>query len=364
MIALPRITLWQAAYVGALKAGAIVIPCGAALREKDLVYRANHSRRSRDHRGGRERRADERSAQPVSRAQALSDRGQPAQRMAGFAGLDGEGLGRIFSGATRASDPAICFYTSGTAHEPKAVLHSHAYTWCHRYIGSHWLDVRPGELHWGTADTGWAKAGYGVLFGPWMNGVTTFMYNGRLEPQKQLELLARYSIATLCATPTEYRLLMQGGSRVSQIFRRSAIAPPPARRSIAEIVGVWRDAFGLTIHDGYGQAETTIVGGQHAGNGGQGRFDGPAVSRPRRSRARRRRQGEVATARWARSRSGSTPSGRRRFFLSTGRIQQRTRPRFAAITISPATWPRATATAIYGSPAAHVTIEFRRAHAR
>src|ERR1700684_3378344 len=43
MIVLPRITLWQNVYIGALKAGAIVVPCVSMLREKDLVYRANHS---------------------------------------------------------------------------------------------------------------------------------------------------------------------------------------------------------------------------------------------------------------------------------------------------------------------------------
>jgi len=43
LLVLPRITLWQAAYIGALRLGAIVIPCTSMLREKDLVYRANHS---------------------------------------------------------------------------------------------------------------------------------------------------------------------------------------------------------------------------------------------------------------------------------------------------------------------------------
>ncbi len=43
LLVLPRIPLWQAAYIGVLKAGAMVVPCTAMLREKDLVYRANHS---------------------------------------------------------------------------------------------------------------------------------------------------------------------------------------------------------------------------------------------------------------------------------------------------------------------------------
>src|ERR1700688_3811104 len=43
MIVLPRMTIWQSIYIGALKAGAIVVPCVSMLREKDLVFRANHS---------------------------------------------------------------------------------------------------------------------------------------------------------------------------------------------------------------------------------------------------------------------------------------------------------------------------------
>ena len=49
LIVLPRITLWQAAYIGALKVGAIVIPCVSMLREKDLIYRASHSRGQGDY---------------------------------------------------------------------------------------------------------------------------------------------------------------------------------------------------------------------------------------------------------------------------------------------------------------------------
>src|SRR5580700_9199187 len=107
---------------------------------------------------------------------------------------------------TKASEPAIWYYTSGTTREPKAVLHTQPYTYSHRLPGLNWLDLRPGDIHWTPSDTGWAKAAYGVLFGPWMNGVTTFMYNGRFDVMKELELLGRYGITTFCAPPTEYRM--------------------------------------------------------------------------------------------------------------------------------------------------------------
>jgi acyl-coenzyme A synthetase/AMP-(fatty) acid ligase len=97
-----------------------------------------------------------------------------------------------------------------------------------------------------------------MLFGPWMNGVATLMYNGVLEPQKQVELLARYSIATLCATPTEYLRLMREDLASHKLpALRHCTATGEALNS--QIIGVWRECFGLTIHDGYAQAETAIV---------------------------------------------------------------------------------------------------------
>jgi acyl-coenzyme A synthetase/AMP-(fatty) acid ligase len=91
-----------------------------------------------------------------------------------------------------------------------------------------------------------------------MHGVTTFMYNGGLEPRKQLELLKRYPIATLCAPPTEYRMLVKEDLERHQLpALRHCTATGEALS--CEIVGAWRDRLGLTIHDGYGQAETTII---------------------------------------------------------------------------------------------------------
>src|SRR5271170_873711 len=191
LLVLPRIPIWQAAYIGALKTGAIVIPCTAMLREKDLVYRANHS-------GARAIIASPDNADLV--ADLKKDcpslehfllAGSPRDGWIGLQAAMHEASGDFTAVRTAASEPAICYYTSGTTKDPKAVLHSHAYTFCHRYTGLNWLDLRDGDIHWTTSDTGWAKAAYGVLFGPWMNGVTTFMYNGRFEPKQELDLIRR-----------------------------------------------------------------------------------------------------------------------------------------------------------------------------
>jgi medium-chain acyl-CoA synthetase len=196
LLVLPRIPLWQAAYIGALKVGAIVVPCTAMLREKDLVYRANHSRA----------KAIIASVDSATMVRDLRNE-CPTLGIYLIAGSARSGWKSLpeemqkvapkFQVAkTRASDPAICYYTSGTTKEPKAVLHSHSYIYSHKFTGLNWLDLKPNDVHWTTSDTGWAKAAYGVIFGPWMNGATVFMYNGRFEPVKEMELLERYGITT------------------------------------------------------------------------------------------------------------------------------------------------------------------------
>jgi acetyl-CoA synthetase/medium-chain acyl-CoA synthetase len=258
MIVLPRITLWQTAYIGALKAGAMVIPCVSMLREKDLVYRVNHS-------AARAVIAGLDSAELVGdlRRQSASIKHYllVGSTRTGWTGLHeamNQASAQFSPVRTSASDPAICYYTSGTTKEPKAVLHGHAYVYAHRFTGSAWLDLKPTDLHWTTSDTGWAKAAYGVIFGPWMNGITTFMYNGRFEPQKELELIERYKISTFCAPPTEFRMLVKEdlGKYNLSALRHCTAAGEPLN---PEVIEVWREHCGLAIHDGYGQTETTLV---------------------------------------------------------------------------------------------------------
>src|SRR5215469_18410636 len=91
-----------------------------------------------------------------------------------------------------------------------------------------------------------------------MNGVTTFMYNGRFEPKKELELLGRYRITSFCAPPTEYRMLIKEDLRQPQFpaLRTCTGAGEPLN---PEVIEVWKKELGLTIRDGYGQTETIIL---------------------------------------------------------------------------------------------------------
>jgi acetyl-CoA synthetase/medium-chain acyl-CoA synthetase len=257
MIMLPRVPEWQVTFLACLKLGALAIPCTASLRAKDVRYRATHS-------GAR---AIVTTRATVDEVEAgLGDCPDVTVKVAvdapagwtDFAELERRGARTLARVPTRSDEPAICFYTSGTTNDPKAVLHAHAYTFAHTLTGRHWLDLRRTDLHWTTSDTGWAKAAYGVLFGPWSLGVPVFMYGGRFDPARELDLLDEYEISVFCAPPTEYRLLVKEDLARWTLprLRHCTGAGEPLN---PEVIQTWKAAFNLLIHDGYGQTESIIL---------------------------------------------------------------------------------------------------------
>lgn len=264
MIMLPRLPQWQVAFLGALRIGALVIPCTAQLRAKDIVYRANHSEAKAIVTTANNRDLVDGIGGECPTLRTRISVGGSRRGWTGFEEAVASASRTLDRVRTSSSEPAICFYTSGTTKEPKAVLHTHAYTLAHRLTGEAWLDVRRTGLHWTTSDTGWAKAAWGLFFGPWNLGVPVFMYGGRFEPQKELELLEKHQIATFCAPPTEYRLLVKEDLARYDLtrLRHCTGAGEPLN---PEVIDQWKGAYGLTIHDGYGQTETILLVGNLQG---------------------------------------------------------------------------------------------------
>ena len=269
IVMLPRVPEWQIVIVGALKAGLLVIPSSAILRPKDIAYRVDHS-------GAVAVIAAAESTDAVDRVRAelvsvkhflcLNQRGGSAPD--GWTDLS-DALASMPDDAsaghpTRATDPALVYYTSGTTGPPKAVLHDHGYTWTQRYTSEFWHGVRPGERLWTTSDTGWAKAAYGVIFGPWSWGAEVVLYQGRFEARAEIDFLSDIDPHVFCAPPTEYRMLVKEDlSRLSTSNLRECVSAGEPLNP--EVIRAWHDATGITIRDGYGQTETILLVGNLVG---------------------------------------------------------------------------------------------------
>ena len=129
----------------------------------------------------------------------------------------------------RALDPCLITFTSGTAGEPKAVVHGQRYLAGQALQAEHWLAPQPGDLVWCTAASGWSKSARNVFVAPWIRGAAALLHDARFDPHERLELLERERVNVLCMAPTEYRVHRQARD-AAPARRRCAGSSPRARR--------------------------------------------------------------------------------------------------------------------------------------
>ncbi|GJD46146.1 Acetyl-coenzyme A synthetase [Methylobacterium cerastii] len=157
---------------------------------------------------------------------------------------------------TGADDPFLLYFTSGTTAKPKLVRHSHRSYPVGSLSTMYWLGLQPGDVHCNVSSPGWAKHAWSSIFAPWNAGATVFVVNqAPFSATALLAVLARCRVTTLCAPPTVWRLMIQEDLTGHDLaLREVCAAGEPLNPEVIERV---RDAWGLTIRDGYGQTETT-----------------------------------------------------------------------------------------------------------
>jgi acetyl-CoA synthetase len=167
-------------------------------------------------------------------------------------------------GETRADDPLLLYFTSGTTARPKLVLHTHASYPVGHLSTMYWIGLREGDVHWNISSPGWAKHAWSSVFAPWNAGATIFVHDyQRFDARRVLETIVRRGVTTLCAPPTVWRMLVGEELSAYPVRLREAVgAGEPLNPEVIERV---RRAWGITIRDGYGQTETTAQIGNSPG---------------------------------------------------------------------------------------------------
>jgi acetyl-CoA synthetase/medium-chain acyl-CoA synthetase len=267
MVLLGKVPEWHVVLTGLLKLGAIAIPCAPQLRAGDLRFRAEHSGSVALISGpeGFEEAEEMRDAAELPALRHLVALGEEREGWESFEGLM-EGASEDFTPEdTAADDGAFILYTSGTTKHPKGVLHTHGYTHAKRMQAEYWLDLQEGDRLWCTSGTGWAKSIWNVFLGPWSLGTEIFFHEGGFDPAERLDLVERYRITVLCQAPTEYRLLAKAPelerADLSSV-RHAVSAGEPLNPPVIER---WKELHGLTIYDGYGQTENTLLVANYPG---------------------------------------------------------------------------------------------------
>src|SRR5688500_3599768 len=139
--------------------------------------------------------------------------------------------------------PCMLTFTTGTAGEPKAVLHGQRYLAGQMLQARHWLDARQGELVWCTAASGWSKSARNAFIAPWLRGAAALLHDARFDPHERLELLERERVDLLCMAPTEYRVIAKRATLPRLPALRGAVSAGEALNP--DVLATWHEATGV-----------------------------------------------------------------------------------------------------------------------
>ena len=158
---------------------------------------------------------------------------------------------------TLATDPMMLYFTSGTTGEPKGVIHEHTYPLAHIVTAKYWQQAEDNGLHFTVAETGWAKASWGKIYGQWLIGSAVMVYDfDNFDPKQLVTVINRYGVTSFCAPPTVYRYLVRKGIPAMPTLKHASTA---GEMLAAEVFRKFTEATGLPLCEGYGQTETTLL---------------------------------------------------------------------------------------------------------
>jgi len=265
-----RYEYWITA-IALCKLGAIVIPATMQLTSKDIIYRANAAKIKAiicysDIDGFIASQVEQALPEcPTIETKILT----PDKRAGWLPFIDIDTVPHpVFTdtfprptdtGQIKSTDPMLIYFTSGTTGMPKMVLHDFSHPLGHIVTAKYWQQVRENKLHNSMSDSGWAKFGWGKIYGQFICGAPVFAYDmEKFIPKNVMEKLEKYRIATFCAPPTMFRFMLAEGM---DDYDFSAIehcgnAGEPLN---PEIFNKIKEVWGLDMYEGFGQSESTVL---------------------------------------------------------------------------------------------------------
>lgn len=263
MLILKRRYEYWFAILGLHKIGAVAIPATHLLTKKDIIYRCNA--------------ADIKAIVSIGESEIINHvndampESPTVKNLVSIGPSVSEGWKDFHAGMKNApaftrpeqvnvnDDIFLLYFTSGTTGNPKMVIHNYIYPLAHIVTARFWQNLNPDSLHLTLADTGWAKAAWGKLYGQWIVGACVFVYDHeKFSPAELLKVMQDYKVTSFCAPPTVFRFMIREDISKYDLsaLKYCTIAGEPLNPSVYE---AFYKATGIKLMEGFGQTETTVT---------------------------------------------------------------------------------------------------------
>ena len=266
MLILKRnIEFWQT-IIALHKIGAVAIPATHLLTNKDIIYRNNAAGVKAIVAAGDKQlieHVDQAMAQSPTVKHRIATGNEIPEGWIDF--HRGVETAPPFTRPERVNsneDISILYFTSGTTAQPKMVIHDFTYPLGHITTAKYWHNLHEGSIHLTLADTGWAKAVWGKLYGQWIAGACVFVYDfeGRFIPENVLQVIADYKVTSFCAPPTIFRFLIR--ENLSKYDLSALEYCTTAGEALnPSVYNAFLEKTGIKMMEAFGQTETapTII---------------------------------------------------------------------------------------------------------
>lgn len=263
MLILKRHYEFWFAIVALHKIGAVAIPATHLLTKKDIVYRNNAAGI----------KAIVAANDPIitEHIDSAMNESPTVKHRVSVGGITPSGWDDFHKGLDEAKpfvrpkkvndnkDISLLYFTSGTTGEPKMVVHDFVYPLGHIVTAKYWHNLDENSLHLTVADTGWAKAVWGKLYGQWIVGACVFVYDHeKFNPAEMLKMIADNKVTSFCAPPTIYRFFIREDLSKYDLsaLKYCTTAGEALNPSVYE---AFLKATGVKMKEAFGQTETTAT---------------------------------------------------------------------------------------------------------
>ncbi len=265
MLILKRRWQYWVCTLGLQKVGAVSIPATSQLTKKDIVYRSNAASVKmiisvlEDELVSSVEASLQESPTVICKALVDSPREGWIDFNAELEKMPEQWVRPSGEMAAGGNETMLMYFTSGTTGMPKIVLHNFLHPIGHIVTAHYWQRLGEEGLHLTVSESGWAKCGWGKIYGQWICGVSIFVYDmNKFVPENLLKVMEKYRLTSFCAPPTIYRFLIKEDLSKYDLssIKTACTAGEPLN---PEVYYQFKRSTGLDIIEGFGQTESTVL---------------------------------------------------------------------------------------------------------